>query len=448
MKNKALIISAALVAGFFTTHAQENKVTSAIMHLRDFADSHNKDTANLQDAKDAIDLAAANDKTKDEPKMWLNRGNVYRAVFEHQLANVVSKLIAKEGAPNGKDALMKLTGEAYSVVDTTAVCIADYSYYRVIQLVPKDYYADEARQNIPACLAHIENKATSDYNRQKYAVSLAMFEKALMIAQVQMGGKDTAFISQDIQNAAITADKLGDHTKAVMYYQKMIDMKLDGSDPYSALMGVYYAMKTAKDSVTAVEVLKKGRVMFPNDVNLLIAETNVYLQQHNNDKAIQNLQTAISKLEGDNKPESKPFLSNLYFVLGNTYDRLANPKNDSGKALAKPANYEDLFSKAEDNYKKALTLTPDNFDENFDMGALYNNRATYVNRQANELPLDATDKFNKLQAQANDLFKKAQPWLEKAHQIKKDDVATINALVGIYASTGQTDKIKPIKEGQ
>jgi hypothetical protein len=48
-------------------------------------------------------------------------------------------------------------------------------------------------------------------------------------------------------------------------------------------------------------------------------------------------------------------------------------------------------------------------------------------------------------AQATEYSKKAQPILEKAHTIKPDDEATKSALLKIYASTGQTDKIKEMQ---
>src|SRR5208282_3982424 len=99
----------------------------------------------------------------------------------------------------------------------------------------------------------------------------------------------------------------------------------------------------------------KGRTAYPDDVNLLIAETNIYLHSHNDEKALNNLQLAINKLEaGSDKSKQSKLLANLYFVLGNTYDRLASPKDSSGKYLSKPITYDDLYSKAELNYTKSL----------------------------------------------------------------------------------------------
>jgi len=418
------------------TYAQENKVVSAKMYLDEY--TKDNDTSALGNAKGAIDLAANNDKTKDEPKMWLYKGMVYRTVFDKKLADLVGK-------PTNKDDFKKANSLAYSKVDTSYLTIAVNAFIRVIQLVPKDYYADEARQLLQGSAAHLDNIGRVDFGTGNYATALAVFEKAVVAGQT-LGLKDTSdFMVENIQNCAIAADKLHNTPKAVMYYQKLVDLKVGGAQPYSALISMY---KDMNDTTKAMAMLRKARAAYPSDVNLLISETNFYLQAHNTDKAISNLQTAIDQLNMENKPDNKGLLSNLYFVLGNTYDRMANPRTDSGKAMTKPANYEDLFSKAEDNYTKAVNLTPDNFDELFDLGALYNNRAIEINRQANDLPMNATDKFNKLQAQANDFLKKAQPWLEKAHAINPKDQATITALLNIYAGTGQVDKIKPLKEGK
>ena len=437
---KPLIVIAFLSAGFFTAHAQSNKVVSAKMHLDEYIKDN--DTTALKDAKDAIDLAAANDKTKDDPKMFLYRGNVYRTIYERQISKLTTANIKSMGGKMDKQTMMKATGMAYIATDTTSIAIAVFSYMRVIQLVPKDFYADEARQGLAACTAHIDNKATSDYAAGKFPASLAFFEKTLAISKFQGIADTSAGYKQNLQNTALVAEKAGSYPKAIYYYKEMIRLKVSGPQPYNALINIY---NNTKDSVNSLATLKQARAAFPDDVNLLISETNVYLQAHDNDKAIGNLQTAINKLSADKDDSHKTLLSNLYFVLGNTYDRLANPKDDKNGDMPHPANYEDLYSKAEENYNKAIALTPDNFDELFDLGALYNNRAAAINKQANDVPPNDTKKYNDLVAKANEYSKKAQPVLEKAHQVKPDDQATKAALLKIYASTGQTDKIKELQ---
>ncbi len=149
--------------------------------------------------------------------------------------------------------------------------------------------------------------------------------------------------------------------------------------------------------------------------------------------------------QSPDRDKNKVVLSSLYSNLGNIYDHRANPRDDKGNDLPKPANFEELFAKADSNYAKALEITPDNFDVLYVMGALYFNRAVPITKQANDLPLNATDKYNKLMAQAKECFLKAQPYLEKANKIKPDDAANNNALMQVYANTGQNDKIEALK---
>ena len=441
MKTKTSCIAAVIACmAFSTLHAQQNKVVSAKMHLDEY-NQDPTDTSDLNKAKADIDLAVVNPKTSNEAKMWLYRGNVYRAVFEKDLALEVKKQTGGKGATANKNALMA----AYVAIDTTPISIAAYSYMQVIKLEPGKAYAEEALAELPVCAAHIENKATSDFNSRKYASALAMFEKAILLGYAE-GEKDkSAFIVQNNQNCAITADNMHDNKTALYYYQKLVNMKAGGAHPYSAMISIYSQMN---DTTHEMEIIKKGLAAFPSDVNLLISQTNYYLQTGNTNKAIDNLQTTITKVSQQNKKSNDTLLSRLYFVLGNAYDRMANPKNDSGIMLPKPANYTNLFTNAQTNYQSALAITPGNFDENYDLGALYNNRATEINKQANDLPLNETDKFNKLQAEANVYLKDAQPWLEKAHSINPQDQPTINALKQIYASTNQTDKIKGLMPGK
>ncbi len=462
MNTKSLLLLALLISGsVLQTFSQENKVVSAWAHLDEY--NKYKDTVELKAAKDAIDVAALNDKTINEPKMWLYRGQVYFALFDHQLNTIVNNIMKKEGKPTDAGTLQKMNSEAYISVDTNNICVAAYSFVRVTQLETKGERVDEARSMLPVCLNRLANKAISAYNARIFPVALAMFEKEIWLTK-EIGVSDTSeLMRQNIQNAGRTAQQMQNYQKALVYYQQLADIykKMPPSDigaqPYLAMVDIY--MTNMKDTAKGLEILKQGMDSYPGNVMLLIKQINFYLHAHNSAKAIGNLQTAISKLELTNNPQDKPLLAKLYFALGNTYDNMANPKNDSGRALPKPSDYDSLFSKAESGYTKAAQLAPDNFDILFDLGALYNNRAGEINKEANNLPVDQTDKFNKLQAEANGYFKKAQPWLEQALPLAKNGYAnaktpdvqaiwkdnltsTIRALKAIYVGTGQTDKIK------
>ncbi len=411
--------------------AQNNKVTSAKMHLDDFI-SH-RDTTELSDAKAAIDEASVNEKTKDEPKMYLYRGEVYLTVFTIRLGNLVSKALPS-GTPD-KKAISKATQDGYTKIDTTTLCIAANSLMKVMQLAPKDYYADEAKQTIPTCIAQLDNKALQEFNNKHYSVALPLYKRLMVMSKI-MNIADTATSYKDnVKMAALSADRAGNTAEAVSFYQKTIDLKYDGAYPYRLLAALY--MKE-NDSTKAFEYVEKGRAAYPSDDQLTILETNYFIGRHQNDKAEGNLKLSINKVEAKPTKDSKDSaqLSSLYVNLGQIYDKRANPVNDAPK----PADYDNLFASAESNYLKAIDYAPRNTEVLFVTGVLYYNRGVNTQKEADKIPLSQTDKFNKMKDEAKASFLKAQPFFERVYKIKPDNIENVSALKQVYASTDQTDK--------
>lgn len=442
MKKYATLLTCSLLT--VVLNAQNGKVMTAAMQLQEYIESQLKDTSALFDARAAIDLAAVNEKTKDEPKMWMNRGEVYMMLFQHKFNNIINKAMAPGSQVKDIHEAAKAQKAAYSVVDTNDLFKAANSFIKILQTVPpKDSYASEAKEsrNIPTCRVYIENKAGVEFTNQHYEIALACYEKARLFYKI-LGITDSSYMI-NVYNTAQVAMKAKNYPKSIQYDNELISLKYGEGTPYMQLYDLYTSQK---DNDKAIDILKKGRAAYPDDVNLLIAETNIYLHSHDDEKALNNLQLAINKIEaGSDKSNQTKLLANLYFVFANAYDRLANPKDSTGKFLPKPANYNEYYGKAESNYLKSLTLVGDNFDALFDIGALYNNRATEIEKDANNLPLSATEKFNKMKDEAKGYFLKAQPYLEKAHTLEPNDTSTTDALRQIYTTTGQNDKAANLK---
>jgi predicted Zn-dependent protease len=127
------------------------------------------------------------------------------------------------------------------------------------------------------------------------------------------GKKDTS----NFYNACVCAQKAKNQTKMFDYNRKMIDIGIATSYNYQT---IYELKSSQNDTAGAMEFLKKGRTQFPNDVYLMNKETEVFLQQGQQEKALANLQTAIAK---------EPNNAILQYVIGNVYDNLANPKGKS-----------------------------------------------------------------------------------------------------------------------
>ena len=130
----------------------------------------------------------------------------------------------------------------------------------------------------------------------------------------------------------------------------------------------------------------------------------------------------------------------VFFALGTIYDNISNDTLKSEKVR------EETFRLAIDAYKSAIKLSPNYFEPNYNLGALYVNKAATINDFANKLPLDAEVQYKKLKTEADQLLEIATPYLEKAIELQPNDVNTLYSLKQIYARTNKTDKLKAINE--
>jgi tetratricopeptide (TPR) repeat protein len=413
MKKVALLLLMGMPA--LSGFSQSAKVVNTVNYLRDFASS--KDIESLNKAKENIDLASANADTKELPKTQKLRAEVYLTIFENNLRLETDKL-ASIADPNKRNLAAYQNTSSAPLADAITACMTAKTVD-----TKGNYTADIARYMQTGAM-HYENKAIADYNAKKYSDALPSFEKAYEIN----GAKDTTSLS----NCATVAERGAIYDKAKLYYQKMIDQKLGGANTYSSLVNVCLM---SKDTAAGMDVLKKGRTMYPNDMNLVTTETNYFLRANKSKEALANLDVAIA---------AKPTDANLYMVRGNLSDNIANPKDATGKDLDKPKEYDDLMKSAETDYKKAIELKPDYFDALYNLGVLYNNHGVVLNKQADMITDQAKYKIANDKASAE--FNKALPVLEKALQLNPKDRSTIFALKQIYARTQQPEKVKEMAE--
>lgn len=394
-------------------YAQKGKEVNAISYYRDYTET--KDTSSLRKAKENIDLAAEHEDTKDKAKTQAYKGLIYMAIYEANKKAEEDKLMSIAD-PN------KRAFAALQSTPTTELGIAYQAFKRTKELDEKDTYANELKNMVNIGI-NFDNTGRSFYNAKKYPQALAAFEGAYNI-----NSNDTTVL----YFCATSADLAKDYPKAVTYYTKMLAIKQGQANTYSSLMNVYLAMK---DTTAAVDILKKGRSSYPNDMNLVISETNYFLRVNKSQEALNNLNIAI---------QAKPTDANLYLVRGNIYDNLANPKDANGKDLEKPADYDNLLGLAETDYKKAIELKNDYFDAYYNLGVLYNNHGVELNKQADKL----TDlkKFEVANAKTSAMFANAMPVLEKALELNPTERNTMIALRQIYLRLMLSDKLKAMNE--
>jgi tetratricopeptide (TPR) repeat protein len=366
-----IIMSASVIFG------QTNKRTSAYNYQR---------YGKLDLAKQAIDEAAQDEKTIMDAKTWFYRGNIYYDIG-------IS------------------TDENYRKLDPDPFGVAFKSYQKAKELDTKGEFAVDILKYTIAVGEGYYNLGVISYNELKFKEAALSFEQAFTVSQ-SVGRIDTTALF----NAAVSATQGKETTLAKQYYQQLIQLKVQKPDVYASLAEIY---KMEGDTAMALQTIGKGREIFPEDFNLLIAETNIYLTTDEKEKAMKDLEMA---LQFDRTNPS------IFFAVGTIYDQMGD------------------IPKATNAYENAILINPDYFEANYNLGALYVNQAADILQKANDLPLDAVKEYDAQKALADQMLQKSLPYLEKALELMPEDVNTMVSLKEIYTRLGMTEKLKGINE--
>lgn len=415
------------------TGFSQAKVTNAINYLRDF--QKNNDQESLTKAKENIDAYIQAGELKDPAKAQKVKGQVYLALFENNLGIQRAKL-SNITDPNARELA------AYQNTASTAELDEAMKAFAASKAADtKGAFAPEILTLETQIYNHYYNKGIVYSNNAKLTESVDMFEKALAINDA-----DSTLMILLASNAYDAKD----FNKAKTALTKMIDAKKGSGLVYNLLVQSDFNLK---DTVAGIEVLKKGRAAFPEDDNLLTTETNYFLNSRKSEEALKNLDKVVA---------SRPNDPGTYFARATIYDKLAHPEDKEGKALAKPANYDQLVKSAEDDYKKAIELfEPKHKQVNslsarereqlkdgysgalFNLGVMYFNDGAVISTKADKITDNA--KYAAENKKANEYFKKAMPFLEKSLEVKSEE-KTAYALKQIYTRLEMPEKVKSLNE--
>ncbi len=356
---------------------QSNKRTSAFNYQR---------YGKLDLAKQAIDEACQDPKTGLEAKTWFYKGNIYYDI-------AVS------------------TDEKFKNLDPDPFGVAYQSYTKAKELDEKGEFSADILKYTIAVGEGYYNKGVINYNEQQFRDAALNFEKAF-----EVGKSVNRIDTSALMNAAVSAAQGNETQLSKNYYQQLIEMNVQKPDVYASLSEVY---KAEGDTAAALQTVTKGRALFPDDFNLLIAETNIFLATNEKEKAMADLETAL--LMDSTNPS-------IFFAVGTIYDQMGS------------------IDKAVSAYENAIKIKPDYFEANYNLGALYVNQAADILDKANDLPLDAVAQYDQEKAKADQMLEKSLPYLERALELLPDDVNTMVSLKEIYTRLGMTEKLQTIND--
>lgn len=340
----------------------------------------------LEKAMEYIEPTITHEKTMSDPKTWYYRGTIYLK-------------IALSDDPEIR------------TLSPDALDIAYESYIKSKALDEKEEYLKDIDANMRVIAQEYYNRAVINYNEQNFEEAASDFERTYIISK-DFGKIDTAAAF----NVALASQIAENYEKAKEYYNTLIEMDYNKPDMYSAVAEIY---KVEEDTAKALATIRKGREKYPRNFDLLIAETNIYLAAGDTKNALDNLEEAIEK------DTTNP---SIYFAVGANYDELGR------------------FEKAKDAYKRAINLNPGYFDAYYNLGALYVNRAAEIQKEANDLPLEETEKYNEMKSKADSLLEESIPYLENALQLRPSDKPTMASLKEIYTRLNMKEKLEGINE--
>lgn len=413
---KVLVLAAAVTLSLGVLNAQKNKVTTAYNAKQAYARDH--DPADLQKAKTNIDDASIHPDTKDDAKTWFYRGDIYLALYNADFA-------ATMNADKETTDAEKKRSQAYMNTPTANLTEASNSYIKARSLDKVQVYSDGINHGLTDCFVHSQNAGICNYHQEKYAEALPMFELALTISSSN-GANDTT----NMNNAALSALYSKNYDKAVQYFSKLTTVGYGKANTYKLLSECYL---DKGDSVNYRSTIAEGLKKYPTDAALITEDVNIKLADGKKKEAVEQLESLTAQKPND--PE-------MYYLVGNVYDQLANPTGPDGKMLDKPANYDEYFNKAALNYKKAIELNPNYYDATYNLGVLYYNQGVEYYNRSNSTLADAA-KYGPLWEEP---LKTSIIYLEKALTLDPKNVSTMTGLKAAYGMLGDTDNYNRMKE--
>lgn len=369
MKKSSLIF--VMIFAVMFAFGQKDLRTTAFNHLR---------KGQLDKAMQNIEPTISNPSTMNDAKTWFYRGNIYLQIHMSEMPEIKN-------------------------LDPNALSKAYDSYKKLLELDTKKEYYTEAIQNIFVISEQLYNQGVKCFSEQDFTCALASFEKAVDV-NASYGSVDTLAIF----NAGLSAENAKNFPKAKQFYNRIIELNYPQPLVYNSLSNIYLE---EKDTATAISTIQAGRVKYPDNFNLLIAETNIYLASKENEKAMANLREAI---------KTDPNNPTIHYAVGVNYAVMNDNDN------------------AEKSYIRAIELNPDYFEASYNLGALYVNQAAVIIEKANKLPLSAVAEYDKLKLEADDILRKSIPHLENATRLNAEDKSTLLSLKEIYTRLGMNDK--------
>ena len=342
----------------------------------------------LDKAKENIDQALTNESTMNWFNTYFAKGKLCQATFESE-------------NPKFKAFYTDPLAEAYT------------AYEKAMELDPKGTVKKKIITGMVynSLAVNLYAQGSTRFEAKDYEGALKSFETQIIITESDKyaGVVDTGMY----YNAGLAAVNSAQYNEALKYFEKCAEMKYLGVTPYFNMSEAYLSLG---DTAKAESVLVGLPEKFPENKNVILNLIDLYIKSNKNAEAQKYIKVA---------KESDPNNYSLYFAAGIIYLN------------------ELKYDEAIPELTKSIEIKGDVFDTQYGLGAAYINKAADMFKAANEI-MDVK-KYSEAVDQANSVYAKALPYMEKAYELKPDDIYTMRSLQELYYRLKQTDKYTAIK---
>lgn len=377
MKKVFLLIAAVCISlGAFS---QKGKVTAALSYI---------DQSMLDKAKESLDQAFTDPKSKDWFNTYFAKGKLCQAIYTAD-------------NPKFNSYYADPLAEAYE------------AYEKALALDEKG----AAKKKILTGLVYsslannLYSQGSKRFQEKDFEGALKSFSTQIKISEGPnyAGALDTGMY----YNAGLAAVNALKYTEAVNYFQKCADLKYLGITPYYQM---YQCYMNLGDTTKAESFLLDLPNKFPGDNTVTLQLIDLYIKSNKYDEAFKYIKVA---------KETDPGNYSLYFA--------------SGIMFLNQNKFDDAITEL----SKAVELKSDVYDLQYAMGVAYINKAAAMFVKANDIMEVA--KYTVAIDEANGVYAKALPSMEKALELKPDDVFALRSLKELYYRLKMTDKYNAAK---
>ena len=311
MNIKRAIVFSLLVAAGTTTFAQNGNLKKAKTSLQQFeelkgAGSTELGKGNLESAKEAIDLATAHEKTKDNPETW-----TVAALIN---ANIAALENTPEAATAANDAIKKAEeldteGKNAENIKVAGQVLGQFKF----------------------------NQGVAAWEKQDFKTAYTAFDEAL----VYLPGDTTL-----TYYSGLAAIQNKDYPNAIEKYKLLIPAK-EFSSHKSIMVDLPKLYLSAQDTASAIEYAAQAAQAYPDDNDAAVQNIELNLIAGNEAKVISDIDAQISK-----DPENKA----LYYYLG-IAQSAANNSDKAIEAYKKAVSLDPNYSDANRNAAATIINT-------------------------------------------------------------------------------------------